>query len=167
MFETVIDYIARTNLFNFIIFASIITYLFIKLDIIGGLEGAALDVTNTVKNSESAKSDSESNLKAIEDLISNLEKEIDGIIKQSEDNAKVVGEKILADAAAAVEVINENTEKQVENKTALEKNDIMKRVSLASVEIAKRHIISELEKNAELHYKLIDESVGAIDEVNV
>ena len=167
MFETVIDYIARTNLFNFIIFASIITYLFIKLDIIGGLEGAALDVTNTVKNSESAKSDSESNLKAIEDLISNLEKEIDGIIKQSEDNAKVVGEKILADAAAAVEVINENTEKQVENKIALEKNDIMKRVSLASVEISKRHIISELEKNAELHYKLIDESVGAIDEVNV
>lgn len=167
MFETVIDYIARTNLFNFVIFASIITYLFIKLDIIGGLEGAALDVTNTVKNSESAKSDSESNLKIIEDLISNLEKEIDGIIKQSEDNAKVVGEKILADAAAAVEVIKENTEKQVENKTALEKNDIMKRVSLASVEIAKKHIIGELEKNTELHYRLIDESVSAIDEVNV
>ena len=41
MFDTVIDYIARTNLFNFIIFAGIIIYVFIKLDVLGNLNKAA------------------------------------------------------------------------------------------------------------------------------
>ncbi len=167
MFETVLDYIARTNLFNFLIFASIIIYLFIKLDIIGGLNEGANQVAVTVKDSESAKEISESNLKSIEEMIFHLQEEIDAIIKQSESSAKLVGEKILTDAQRNVEVIKENTEKLIDNKTALERNDIMKRASLASVQIAKEHIIKELQNNVDLHNKLIDESLEEIDGVTL
>ena len=46
------------------------------------------------------------------------------------------------------------------------KNELIKKASLASVEVAKAHIIGELSRNAELHDKLIDESIEALEEIN-
>ena len=167
MFEQVIDYISRTNLFNFIIFAGIIIYLFIKLDVIGGLEKAKDDVAHSIEASEATKETSEENLHTVEDRVAGLAEEIDKIIEQSECNAKLVGEKIICDANKSAESINENAEKLIENKTALMRNDILKRASDASVEVAKNHIINELNNNYELHEKLINESIEAINGVDL
>lgn len=163
MFDTVIDYIARTNLFNFIIFAGIIIYVFIKLDVLGNLNKAAEVISENIENSTTAKNESEEKLKTIENKLANLANEVNDIIEQSEINAKLVGEKVITDANLTVENIKHNAEKLVENKTALLKNDIMKRTSLASVEIAKEHIIKELNNNSWLHDKLIDESIESIN----
>ena len=167
MFETVIDYIARTNLFNFIIFASIIAYLFIKLDVIGGLNKGTEGVAEKIDDSETAKDESEVKLKTIEDKIANLEEEVDNIIKQSETNAEKVGEQIITDANKSADNIQTNTLKLIENKTGIVKNDIMRRASLASVEVAKGHIINELNNNSDLHNKLIDESIESINGVEL
>ena len=166
MFGTILDYIARTNLFNFIIFASIIAYFFFKLEIMEGLEKGKQSVAENINNSESAKTDSEAKLQKIEDMISHIQDEVDAIIKQSQENAALVGDKILYDAEKSAEIIKENAEKLVENKTSLVRNDIMRRASLASVEVAKGQIIKELADNSDLHNKLIDESIEAINEVN-
>ena len=167
MFEAVIDYIARTNLFNFIIFAGIIIYLFIKLDVIGRLNSGAKEVVDKIDKSETAKDESEIKLKSIEESVANLEKEVEGIIKQSEANAEVVGGQILAGADKSAENIKANALKLIENKTGVLKNDIMRRASLASVEIAKGQIIKELENNDVLHNRLIDESIEAINGVDL
>ena len=167
MFETVLDYIARTNLFNFIIFAGIIAYLVIKLDLKGTLEKGADSVAEKIDCSETAKTESETKLHAIEKSVANLEEEIDSIIKQSKDNAELVGGQILSDADKSVANIQTNTLKLIENKTGIVKNDIIRRASLASVEVAREHIINELDNNIELHNKLIDESVEAVDGVNL
>ena len=165
MLATVLDYIAKTNLFNFIIFAGIIAYLFVKLDVIGGLKKGSETVAGKIDDSKTAKSESEDNLKTIEDKVANLEAEVNEIIKQSESNAGLVGGQILTDAEKSAENIHANTLKLVENKTAVLKNDIIRRVSLASVEVAKRHIIDELHDNKDLHNKLIDQSIDAITEL--
>ena len=47
------------------------------------------------------------------------------------------------------------------------KNELLKRASLASVEVAKNHIINELNTNQGLHDKLIDESIEAIEGVGL
>jgi F0F1-type ATP synthase membrane subunit b/b' len=167
MFETVLDYIARTNLFNFIIFAGIIVYLFIKLDVIGGLNKGAKGVAEKIEESKTAKEESETKLQTIEDKVSHLEDEVNEIIKQSEENAKIVGEQIITDTDKSVENIKSNAIKLVENKTAILKNDIMRRASLASVEVAKDHIINELNNNYDLHNKLIDESIEEINRVEL
>jgi len=167
MFEAVIDYIARTNLFNFIIFAGIIIYLFIKLDVIGKLNSGAKDVVDKIDKSETAKDESEIKLKTIEESVANLEKEVEGIIKQSEANAEVVGGQILAGADKSAENIKANALKLIENKTGVLKNDIMRRASLASVEVAKGQIIKELENNDVLHNRLIDESIEAMNGVDL
>ena len=167
MIETVLDYIARTNLFNFIIFAGVIIYLVIKLNVKRSLEAGAETVSEKIDNSKTAKEESETKLKTIEDKVAHLEEEIEEIIKQSEANAELVGGQIIADANKSAENIKINSVKLIENRAGVVKNDIMKRASLASVEVAREHIINELNNNEELHNRLIDESVEAINGVEL
>lgn len=167
MFESFLDYISRTNLFNFIIFAAIIAAVCIKLDIIGMLNASKNAVAEEIDDSNATKTESEEYLNSIKDSVSHLGEEIDEIIENSKHNAELVGEKIISDAEVATENIKTNTEKLVENKTALIKNDILKRASIASVELAKNQIINELNNNNELHDRLIDESVDAISGVDL
>ena len=162
MFETVLDYIARTNLFNFIIFAGIFVLIFWKIDLIGMLENGRKSISDKIEDSEEKKEEAETAKKTLEEKVSNLEEEIDQIIKKSEDNANLVGQKIISEAGKTAENIKNNALKLADNKTALLKNDIVRRASLAAVETAKNHIINELMKNAELHNRLIDESIEAI-----
>ena len=163
MLGSVLDYISRTNLFNFIIFLSILIFLFKKIDVVGMLENMKNAVIENIEASKTSKSESETHLKEIQEKVSHIEEEIDGIIKKSEQNAKLVGEKIIEDANHTVESIKENSKKLVENKSALLKNDILKRASEASIEVARNHIVNELNNNYDLHQKLIDESLEALN----
>lgn len=163
MFGTILDYIARTNLFNFIIFASIIAYLFIKLDVIGILGKGSMLVEEKIDNSKTAKEESETHLQTIEERVEHIGEEIEEILTQTKNNAELVGGQIIADADKSAENIKSNTLKLIDNKTGVLKNDIMRRASLASVEVAKEHIINELNNNSELHNKLIDESIETIN----
>ena len=163
----IINYIGRTNLFNFVIFLAIIIFVCKKINVTGKLEAAKKDVVNNIENSKAAKSDSESTLKAIEESVAHIEEEIDEIIKKAEENARMVGGKILEDAEKSVENIKYNSKKTADARAGLIKNDIMRRASAASVDVAKNHIINELRNNPELHNKLIDESVEAINGVEI
>lgn len=163
----IINYIGRTNLFNFVIFLAIIIFVCKKINVTGKLEAAKKDVVNNIENSKAAKSDSESTLKAIEESVAHIEEEIDEIIKKAEENARMVGGKILEDAEKSVENIKYNSNKTADARAGLIKNDIMRRASAASVDVAKNHIINELRNNPELHNKLIDESVEAINGVEI
>ena len=163
MLGSVLDYISKTNLFNFIIFLSILIFLFKKIDVVGMLENMKNAVIENIEASKTSKSESETHLKEIQEKVSHIEEEIDGIIKKSEQNAKLVGEKIIEDANHTVESIKDNSKKLVENKSALLKNDILKRASEASIEVARNHIVNELNNNYDLHQRLIDESLEALN----
>lgn len=163
MLGSVLDYISRTNLFNFVIFLSILIFLFKKIDVVGMLDNMKNAVIENIEASKTSKSDSETHLKEIEEKVSHIEEEIDGIIKKSEQNAKLVGEKIIEDANHTVESIKDNSKKLVENKSALLKNDILQRASEASIEVARNHIVNELNNNYDLHQRLIDESLEALN----
>ena len=163
MLGSVLDYISKTNLFNFIIFLSILIFLFKKIDVVGMLENMKNAVIENIEASKTSKSESETHLKEIQEKVSHIEEEIDGIIKKSEQNAKLVGEKIIEDANHTVESIKDNSKKLVENKSALLKNDILRRASEASIEVARNHIVNEFNNNYDLHQKLIDESLEALN----
>ena len=156
------EYIGQTNLFNFAIFVLIFAILFKNAKVGQKLEDAKLNIVNEIEESDNAKNESEISLKNIQENISHIEEEISVILKQSKNNANIVGEKILEDANRQVEVINENSQKNIENKVALTKNDILKRASLASIDVAKKHIINELNNNQGLHDKFIDESIETL-----
>ncbi len=158
-----LDYIARTNLFNFVIFLSIIIFLLKKMNLSAKLEVQQTFVKESIVESESVKVQSEERLSSIEDSMAHIEEEIDSILEKSEENAKLVGTKILEDAQKTALVIQENTDKALDNSRMILKNELLKRASLASVEVAKNHIVNELSWNQGLHDKLIDESIEAIE----
>lgn len=162
-FNTFIDYIARTNLFNFAIFLSIIIFLVNKINVPAKLEDSQNAIKESIDTSESTKIESEKRLSTIEDSIAHIEEDINTILQKSEENAKLVGEKILNDGQRTALIIQENTNKAIENSSTILKNELLKRASLASIEIAKGHIINELSWNQGLHDKLIDESIEAIE----
>ncbi len=165
-FNIVLDYIARTNLFNFVIFLSIIIFLVKKVQVGTKLEVMQTSINEQIDTSKAVKEESATKLRGIKKSLKNIEKEITSIIDTSETNAKLVGEKILQEAEKTALVIKENTEKAIENSQILLKNELLKKASLASIEVAKNHIIQELISNNELHDKLIDESIEALEGVN-
>ena len=167
MFEEIINYIARTNLFNFVIFISIILYLAHKMDVKGKLEQSKETVNNVIEESKTVKADSESRLSSIEESMTHIEEEIESILAKSEENAKLVGEKIVQDAEKNVLVIRDNASKAIENSRMILKNDLIKKATLASVEVAKSKILHELYHNQGLHDQLIEESINAIEGVQL
>ena len=165
-FNIFIDYIARTNLFNFIIFSFIIIVLIKKINVPAKLELEQNVVKDTIMDSEKAKLESEERLNSIEELMAHIEDEIDSILEKSTENANFVGEKILRDSNKTAQVIQENANKALENSYTILKNELLRRASLASIEVAKNHIINELSWNQGLHDKLIDESIEALEGID-
>ncbi|MCQ2753446.1 MAG: ATP synthase F0 subunit B [bacterium] len=157
----------KSNLANFVslVLCFVIVSIFIKPGKV--LETSVNNVATTVENSETAKTDSETKLSAIEESLAHVGEEIDEIVKKSEENANLVGEKLLNEAKIASSIIEENTEKAIENSRVVLKNELLKRASIASIEVAKSHIIDELNNNQDLHNKFIDESLEAIEGVEL
>lgn len=162
-----INYIARTNLFNFVIFLTIIICVCIKLNVKQKFDDAKNEIVSVIKNSENDKLKSEEKLHEIEEGFSHIQGEIDVILTKSSENADLIGTKIIEDAKKAAVIIDDNANRTIENEQNVLKNELIKRASLASVEIAKSHIINELKNNSELHDKLINDSLDAIQGVDI
>ena len=152
---------------NFIVFSSVIIILICRLNVKSKLENAVEEVDNSIKESEETKVESEKKLSSIEESMNHLSEEVDMILKQSEYNAQLVGKKIAEDTEKSLVVLKENTQKAIDNSHSLLRNDIIRRASLASVEVAKSHIIRELAQNNELHDRLIDESISTIEGIEL
>lgn len=146
---------------------SIILFLAHKMDVKGKLEQSKADVNNVIEESKTVKAESENRLSSIEESMTHIEEEIEAILAKSEETAKLVGEKIVQDAEKNVLVIRDNAGKAIENSRMILKNDLIKRATLASVEVAKSKILSELSSNQGLHDQLIEESINAIEGVQL
>ena len=164
IFKDVFPFVSRAVLANFFVFAIIIGFVLRQaVHPKAILEQAQTAVENEIKDSESAKEDSEARLDSIQKSSRGVKKEINAILKKSEENAKNVGEKILQDAEKTAIIVRDNAGKVIENNEILLKNELIRRASLASIEVAKSQIINELNNNSSLHDKLIDESIEAIE----
>ena len=155
--------ISRAVLSNFIVFATVIAFVVVKVVKPNEMiEGAQAEIEKTIKNSQEAKTESEERLFVLQEALKNIGAQIDLIFSQSDKNANLAGERILQDAHKTAESIQNDTEKAIENNQSLLKNDLVKRTSNAIIEIAKNQIEKELNNNPELHDKLIEESIEAM-----
>lgn len=163
LFKGILSYTSRAVLANFIVFATII-FIISKFAIKPNelLEKAQKDIENSIKKSEQVKLDSQEQLLSTQDRIKNIEVEVEEIIKNSKETAQNAGAKILDDANKIAISTKEDIKKTIQNNQYLTKNDIIRRTSSALIEIAKTNIINELNKNPQLHDKLIDESIQTI-----
>lgn len=168
IFKNILPFASRAVLANFILFGGIICFVMFKFaNAPAQIEKMQDEIAESIENSKNTKAESETKLSAIEESLTHIEEEIDSILKDSEVNAKLVGDKILDEAQKTALIIQENSGKAIENSRRLLKNELIKRASLASVEVAKARIMEELNKNSELHDRLIDESINLIEGISI
>ncbi|MCQ2738741.1 MAG: hypothetical protein MJ237_00780 [bacterium] len=163
--KEILDYIAGTNLFNFVIFLIIIAFVYVRKDVKSVIAKAKSDIDATINASTEAKDNSVISLKNMEQSLSHIEDEVEKILKKSEENATLVGKKILEEAHNSAISIQNGAMKAIENHRNSLRTELIRRASAASVELAKAQIISELQTNETLHDKLIDESVEQLEGV--
>ncbi|MBO5738171.1 hypothetical protein J6R97_02400 [bacterium] len=167
IFKDILPSLSRAVLSNFIVFSLIIfTVLRQSVHPKAILEQVQSKIENDIKDSEIVKDESEKELNIIQESVKNIQFEIDSILEKSNENAKLVSEKVLEDVNNITIAIQENTDKAIESNQLILKNELLRRASLASIEVAKKHIINELSWNQGLHDKLIDESIEALEGIN-
>ena len=158
--------IVESNLFNFIIFVAILTWIFKKINVAGmisSLQQKIVKVLDDVKkNHDDAKNELENASKAVK----NLDTELKTIVEEASKSASVIGDKILDEAKKQIESIEANAEKIISAEEKMLISKLTKNTSKASVKIAKDNIVQVLEQTPTLHEKYINESIDELDRLS-
>ncbi len=155
--------IVQTNTFNFIIFV-IIFAIILKFAKIGNLITSMQSKVNQyIKDSEIAKENSIAELQKAKDKAEKVDSEIKEIIDNADLNAMRLGRKILADANIQSENILINADKINDSNGKKIISELTQEAALLSVELAKRHIISVLNKKPQYHAKFVEDSIKELD----
>jgi len=155
--------IVQTNTFNFIIFVLIFAIL-LKVAKVGNLIASMQEkVKQFVNDSVFAKENSVQNLKKAEETASKVGLEIKEIIDNADLNAMRLGRKILADANVQSENILKSADKVNDANGKKIIYELSQEAALASVELAKKHIINVLDKKPQYHAKFLEDSINELD----
>lgn len=155
--------IVQSNTFNFIIFVLVFAIIF-KVARVGSLiEQMQAKVKQYVDDSNVAKENSIVDLKKAQDAVNLAGSEIKVIIDDAHLQALRLERKILADAHVQSENIILNADKVNESNGKNIISELSVTTALASVELAKKHILSTLEKKPQYHAKFIEDSINELD----
>lgn len=155
--------IVKSNTFNFAIFLLIIILIAKKVDINKILENMQEKVKQFVNDSKLAKEASIVELKNAETSVRNVGIEIGEILKNAEETAEKLGNRILEDAKLQSENILVNTEKMIESEGKKIISSLSQKTALASVELAKKHIVETLKNKPQYHANFINSSIDELD----
>lgn len=157
--------IVKSNTFNFIFLILILFAICKKAKIGTMLENAKNKVKEEIENSTKEKEKSISNLAKAHASVANTEEEVKEIFSKTEDSIENLKTKIEQETQNSIEKIEENSEKLAK----LEENKIFsglsKQTALASIELAKKHIIQILKEKPQYHEKFINKSIEELKEV--
>ncbi len=164
---TIWNIILESNTFNFLVLVLLIAFLMKKLDVASALENLKNKIVKRIEDSKTEKENALSELKKAEKAVENLdneikehyefaEKNIDGVIKQTDANTLNQVQHIEQNADIAIK----NEEKQISAQ-------ILKATATKALSGAKEKIIARLNEHPELHEKYINEAIEDIDKVKL
>jgi len=158
-----IELILESNLINFIIMIAIIVYVAKKCNFSQKLDDAVNKVKELIDNSELAKQNSIEELKESSEKTKNIKTEIDEIEQQGQENLSNMEEKIILDSEKQIQSIKKNADRLLDGKEKEIVSKLSKKTVLASLELAKQHIINLLKQNPEYHQQFIKESIEELN----
>lgn len=159
--------ILTSNLFNFVVMLFVLGWIIKKFDIAGLLEKGRQNIENNIKASKDAKEQAINELYKTQEQTKEVDKEIFEILDKSDKNATIVGEKLVNDAKKQATEFNKTLEKTIDSNIKALNLNLSNKTAEASIQIAKKHIVKELENNKDLHMKFINESIDALNGVKL
>lgn len=158
--------IVESNTFNFLIFVMLIGLIMKKVNVAEAISSLQQKIVKIIEESKKNRDDAHSELLQAEKAVENLDSELNEIVNDAQNSAKVLGEKILTEAQKQVEDIESNAQKVIDAEEKLLISNLAKQTSKQSVENAKSHITNVLTETPTLHEKYINESIDELDRLN-
>lgn len=155
--------IVQSNTFNFIIFVIILAIIIKATKVSSLIEKMQLKIKQFVDDSAEAKQKSVRELKKAEEQALLTGSEVKNILGDADLQAMRMSRKIMADAHIQAENIVFNADKINDANGKKIISNLTVSTALASVELAKSHIISTLRKKPQYHAKFIEDSINEID----
>lgn len=159
--------IVQSNTFNFLIFIGLFALLFKKINFGAMMDSLQAKVMVLIEDAKRAKDDSISELKKTQEVSSKVPMEVKNILDNAEVTADRLGKRILEDAEKQVNSIYKNTDGVVESEGQKIISTLSKKTALASLELAKAHIVKTLQEKPQYHAKFIEDSINELDGFNI
>lgn len=158
--------IVESNTFNFLLFLFFIGLILKKINIASIISSLQQKIIKILDEAKNEKEDAHNKLLEAEKFIENLPEELNGIVCDAQNSAKVISDKISDEAKKQVEIIELNAQKSIDAEEKLLISKLTKNTSKASVDAAISHIKNILEKSPTLYEKYINESIDELDRLN-
>ena len=159
--------ILKSNLFNFVLMLIFLGWIIKKFKIADLLESGRQQIENSILNAKKEKELSEKELTATQSETKKVETKAQNIIKQSEENAKMVGESLIESAHKQAETYTQSTNKTIDNTIKNLRTYLTNETAQISLDRAKTHIQNLLKNDRELHLRYINESIESLKEVKI
>lgn len=159
--------IVQSNTFNFLIFIGLFALLFKKINFGAMMDSLQAKVMVLIEDAKKAKDDSINELKKTQEISSKVPMEVKNILDNAEVTADRLGKRILEDAEKQVNSIYKNTDGVVESEGQKIISTLSKKTALASLELAKAHIVKTLQVKPQYHAKFIEDSINELDGFNI
>lgn len=155
--------IVESNTFNFAVLLVIFAVLYKKMNVADGIEKIKQGIINSIDSAKEEQKCAKNKLKDAQKSIENIDSDIAKQLEDAVQRGEGLANQILANTEEKVQLIEKNVKRVInaEEKTLSAK--MTEKTLKASIELAKKHIISTLENNQDLHNKFIDESIENID----
>lgn len=155
--------IIESNTFNFAVLLVIFAVLYKKMNVADGIEKIKQGIINSINSAKEEQKCAKNKLKDAKKSIENIDSDIAKQLEDAAQRGEGLANQILANTEEKVQLIEKNVKRVInaEEKTLSAK--MTEKTLNASIELAKKHIISTLENNQDLHNKFIDESIENID----
>lgn len=156
-------YVVETNLFNFIIMVCILALVFWKMDLKSMLNSMQEKVAQTIDEVNQNKAKSEETLSEAKEAVKNLPADLEKINSDAKESAEMISAKIIDDAKKQAEHISQNADKVISAEEKQIISNLIKQVSVTSVEKSRENAVNMLKDNIEMHEKYIRESIEKLD----
>ena len=170
MIDTLIEIwnkILTSNLFNFVLMLVFLGWIVEKMDLAQKLEDGRKRIEDRILSAKQSKDDATKALFEAQEKGVEVDREVFETIEKAERNAVIVGEKIVNDAAKQSEEFGKAIQATIESNIEKLKLNLTSKTAQQALEMAKKHVEEQLEENRELHIRYINESIDALNGVNL
>lgn len=159
--------IVQSNTLNFLIVLAIVLFIVSKFDVKSKLEMIKEEIKAYVDNSSQEKEAAEKDLDEIKEKIKHLPNEIADIKQSAENNIKGIEKRINQEIEDKKKDIENNAKRILGLETKKFKSRLSGILSQASIDLAKKNALEQLNNNRELHDKYINEAIDEIDRIGL
>ena len=157
--------IVQSNTFNFAILVILLAIVFAKIDLPGIIEKIKNEVASSIENAKKERLNAEEELKSAEEKAGKTDSEVKLQLQNAENNAKNLADNILKNTDENIKRIVDNIKKVILAEERNLSTKLTQETLNKAVDLAKQNILSKLD--ADMHQKLLDDSINEIDKVNL